>query len=85
MTTLVQRNARPIQHGAPTRLFDVGQAVRLKGNPGVGPKTGEIYVTPTLPPRGNLPQYRIRSDAEPHERVVTEERLEPVDDVLDAE
>ena len=84
MTTLMQRNARPIQHGATTRLFEIGQAVRLKGGPGTGPKTGEVYhVTRTLPPRGNSPQYRIRSDAEPHERVVTEDRLEPVDAVSD--
>ncbi|RWL99004.1 MAG: hypothetical protein EOR68_14475 [Mesorhizobium sp.] len=84
MTTLMQRNARPIKHGAPTRLFDIGQAVRLKGGPGIGPKTAEIYrVTRTLPPRGNSPQYRIRSDAEPHERVVTEDGLEPADEVSD--
>ena len=84
MTTLMQRNARPIQHGAPTRLFDIGQAVRLRGGAGAGPKTAEIYrVTRTLPPRGNSPQYRIRSDAETHERVVTEDRLEPVDQVSD--
>ena len=84
MTTLMQRNAQAIQHGAPARLFDIGQAVRLKSGPGTGPKTGEIYhVTRTLPPRGNSPQYRIRSDAEPHERVVTEDRLEPADMVSD--
>ena len=84
MTTLMQRNAQAIQHGAPARLFDIGQAVRLKSGPGAGPKTGEIYhVTRALPPRGNSPQYRIRSDAEPHERVVTEDRLEPVDEVSD--
>ncbi|RUW68762.1 hypothetical protein, partial [Mesorhizobium sp. M1E.F.Ca.ET.063.01.1.1] len=84
MTTLMQRNARPIQHGAPARLFDIGQAVRLKGGLGLGPNTGEIYrITRTLPPRGNSPQYRIRSDAEPHERVVTEDRLEPVDEASD--
>ncbi|RWH73445.1 hypothetical protein [Mesorhizobium sp.] len=84
MTTLMQRNARPIQHGASARLFDIGQAVRLKSGPGTGSKTGEIYhVTRTLPPRGNSPQYRIRSDAEPHERVVTEDGLEPVDAVSD--
>ncbi|WP_430702186.1 hypothetical protein [Mesorhizobium captivum] len=83
MTTLMQRNARPIQHGAPARLFEIGQAVRLKGGVGVGPKTGEIYrITRTLPPRGNSPQYRIRSESEPHERVVTEDRLEPVDTLL---
>lgn len=79
MTTLLQRNARPIQHGPPPRLFDIGQAVRLKGRLGAGPKADEIYrVTATLPPRGGSPQYRIRSDGEPHERVVTEESLERV-------
>ncbi|TPI08728.1 hypothetical protein FJW06_28030 [Mesorhizobium sp. B4-1-3] len=84
MTTLLQRNARPIQHGAPARLFDIGQAVRLKGSLGVGPQTGEIYrVTGTLPSRENSLQYRIRSESEPHERVVTEDRLEPVDEVSD--
>ena len=84
MTTLMQHNARPIQHGAPARLFDIGRAVRLKSGPGSALKTGEIYhVTRTLPPRGSSPQYRIRSDAEPHERVVTEDRLEPVDEVSD--
>ena len=85
MTTLLQRNARPIQHGAPTRLFDIGQAVRLKGGVGVGPKTVEIYrVTGTLPPKGTSPQYRIRSDGEPHERVVTEDRLEATYEVPDS-
>ncbi|TIR17354.1 MAG: hypothetical protein E5X34_24105 [Mesorhizobium sp.] len=84
MITLMQRNARPIRHGAPVRLFDIGQAVRLKSSPGTGPKSGEIYhVTRTLPSRGGSPQYRIRSDAEPHERVVTEDTLQPVDEVSD--
>ena len=76
MTSLMQRNARPIQHGAPARLFDIGQAVRLKGGFGA-PRTEEIYrITRALPPKGNSPQYRIRSDGEPHERVVTEDSLE---------
>lgn len=79
MTTLLQRNARPIRHGAPARLFDIGQAVRLKGGFGTGPRTDEIYhVTGTLPPKGTSPQYRIRSDGEPHERVVTEDSLERI-------
>ena len=79
MTTLLQRNARPIQHGAPARLFDIGQAVRLKGGLGAGSRTDEIYhITRTLPSKGNSPQYRIRSDGEPHERVVTEDRLERI-------
>ncbi|PBB78583.1 hypothetical protein CK218_24185 [Mesorhizobium sp. WSM3879] len=84
MTTLLQRNARPIQHGALARLFDIGQSVRLKGGLGTGPRTGELYrVTLALPPRGNSPQYRIRSDAEPHERVVTEDMLESMDEASD--
>jgi len=76
MITFTQRKARPIHHGAAARLFDVGQAVRLKGGLSLGPKAGEIYrVTATLPPRGNILQYRIRSEGEPHERVVTEDSL----------
>jgi hypothetical protein len=79
MTTLLQRNARPIRHGAPIRLFDIGQAVRMRGGFGAGRKTDEIYhVTGTLPTNGTSPQYRIRSDGEPHERVVTEDSLERI-------
>ena len=32
----------------------------------------------TLPPRGNSPQYRIRSDEERRERVMTQDDLETV-------
>ncbi|SFO34678.1 hypothetical protein SAMN03159463_01703 [Mesorhizobium sp. NFR06] len=79
MTTLMQRNARPIRHGAPPRLFGVGQAVRLKGDFRTPATIADVYhVTATLPPRENSPQYRIRSETEPHERVVTEDRLEAV-------
>jgi len=78
MTSLMRRNARPIRHDAPPRLFGVGQAVRLKGDFRTPAKIADVYhVTAMLPPRENSPQYRIRSDAEPHERVVTEDRLEP--------
>jgi hypothetical protein len=79
MTSLMQRNARLIQHGAPQRLFDIGQSVRLKGGPGAGPRPGETYrITGTLPPKGTSLQYRIRSEGEPYDRVVTEDSLEPV-------
>jgi len=61
-------------------LFNVGQIVRLKSRFGVSPKTAEFYrVTGTLPPRDNSLQYRIRNDGERHERVATEDNLEPVD------
>ena len=39
---------------------------------------GIYHITGTLPPRGEFPQYRIRSDGEPHERVTTQDNLEPV-------
>ena len=79
-TTLMQRNARPIRREAATHLFAVGQAVRLRGNFGTFPKTAEIFrITGRLPPRGDSLQYRIRSDSERHERVTTQDSLEPVD------
>lgn len=79
-TTLMQRNARPVRREAATHLFAVGLAVRLKGGFGTFPKTAEIYrITATLPPRGDSLQYRIRSDGELHERVATQDSLEPVD------
>jgi hypothetical protein len=79
-TTLTQRNARPVRREAVTHLFAVGQAVHLRSNFGTFPKTAEIYrITGTLPPTGNSPQYRIRNDEERHERVTTQDSLEPVD------
>jgi hypothetical protein len=76
----MQRNARPIRREAATHLFTVGQAVRLRGNFGTFPKTAEIFrITGRLPPRGDSLQYRIRSESERHERVTTQDSLEPVD------
>jgi hypothetical protein len=40
----------------------------------------DIYrITGKLPPRGDSLQYRIRNDDERHERVTTQDSLEPVD------
>ncbi|WP_214477555.1 hypothetical protein [Mesorhizobium sp. dw_380] len=79
-TTLMQRGARPVRCEAATHFFAVGQAVRLKSGFGTFPKNAEIYrVTATLPPSGDSPQYRIRSDIELHERVATQDSLEAVD------
>lgn len=36
------------------------------------------HITGTLPPQGGSPQYRIRNDDERHERVTTQDNLEPV-------
>jgi len=57
--------------------FIVGQSVRLRTKFGLSPATAEVYrITGRLPERNNSPQYRIRSDAERHERVATEDDLE---------
>ena len=78
-TTLMQ-HARPMRREAATHLFAVGQAVRLRGNFGTFPKTAELFrVTGMLPPKEDSPQYRIRNQDERHERVTTQDNLEPVD------
>lgn len=70
---------RPVRTDPVLHLFTVGQTVRLKGGFGRQAQTGDIYhVTATLPPNGGSPQYRIRNDAERHERVATQNTLEPV-------
>ena len=78
-STSLQRNARPIRHEAATHLFTTGQIVRLKGGFGLPSQSADTYrITGTLPPRGNSLQYRIRNDDERHERVATQDNLEPV-------
>lgn len=79
-TTIPQRNFHPAGRDPATHLFKVGQAVRLKAGFGrTNPATGVYHVTGTLPPRGNSPQYRVRNDAERHERVTTQDSLEAVE------
>ena len=74
------RNGRPIRREAATHIFAVGQTVRLKdGFLMVPSKLPDTYrITATMPPRGNMLQYRIHSDDERHERVATEDSLEAV-------
>jgi hypothetical protein len=77
-TSILQRNARRIRREAATHLFTIGQVVRLKSGFGMVSHAADIYhITSTLPPRGDSPQYRIRNDDERHERVVTQDSLEP--------
>lgn len=72
-------SSRPRRREAATHLFDVGQTVRLKGGFGLLSQSAGVYqITARLPPRGNSPQYRIRSDGERHERVATQDSLETV-------
>jgi hypothetical protein len=69
----------PAPRRSAEHLYSVGQAVRLKAGFGLPLRAGEIYrITATLPLRDSAPQYRIRSEGEPHERVTTEDNLELV-------
>jgi len=78
-TSTLQRHHRPAARDAATHLFAVGQSVRLKGGFGGPTLPRDIYhITATLPPRADSPQYRIRNDAERHERVTTQDNLEAV-------
>ena len=77
--TSIRRTTRPIRQEAPTHLFTVGQTVRLRSGFGRLSLPVDIYhITGTLPPWGGSPQYRIRNDEERHERVTTQDSLEPV-------
>ncbi len=72
-------DARPVRRDGATHLFAVGQAVRMKVGLGGSTLSSDIYhITGTLPPRGDSPQYRIRNDDERHERVITQESIEPL-------
>ncbi|MCW2273762.1 hypothetical protein GJ654_16975 [Rhodoblastus acidophilus] len=76
---IYRRNTPVASHlGAPHR-FTVGQAVRLKGGFAQRAQAPGVYhITRTLPPLGESPQYRIRSDGESHERLASQNELEAV-------
>lgn len=79
-TNPIRRTIRPTRHDAPAHLFAIGQAVRLKDGFVRPALSVDIYrITGRLPARGDSLQYRIRNDDERHERVTTQDSLEPVD------
>lgn len=72
-------NGRPTRREAATHRYSLGQSVRLKRSFNTIQESREIYqITARLPPRGGSLQYRIRSEAERHERMATEDSLDPV-------
>jgi hypothetical protein len=74
----LRRSARPIRPVTGTHLFAIGQLVRLRSGFGSS-RSAQVYrITGTLPPRADSAQYRIRNDDERHERVTTQDNLEPV-------
>jgi hypothetical protein len=70
------RFKRSLHSHPETHAFAIGQAVRLKG--GFLRSGNTFFVTATLPPIGDSPQYRIRNDTEKFERMATQADLEPV-------
>lgn len=84
--TARQRNALLPRGDTASHLFIVGQSVRLKpefmtpASKSPASKSSGIYrITRALPAEGNLLQYRIRNEEEPHERVANQDSLEAVD------
>ena len=65
-------------HNAPlVHRFSVGAMVRLsRGGPLPNAVTGPYEVLATLPERDGDLQYRIKSDREPFQRIMTENELE---------
>jgi hypothetical protein len=57
--------------------FVVGQRVRFLPDWFIDPTTeGEYTVVRLFPKEGHLPQYRIKSEEDGHERMVLEDRLD---------
>ena len=56
--------------------FEVGQTVMYIAPFSHAAAAADYKVTHLLPPEGNDYQYRIKSAAEPHERVVKESQLQ---------
>ncbi|MFZ1150692.1 MAG: hypothetical protein WAR76_13280 [Xanthobacteraceae bacterium] len=59
--------------------FKIGQSVNYTSGPfGAGSASGVYQITQLLPPEGDDFQYKIKSAAEPHERVAKESQLDRV-------
>jgi hypothetical protein len=56
--------------------FKTGQTVRVIPGPNVGNARGNFKVVRVLPTEHGINQYRIKSDTDGHERVVTESQVD---------
>jgi hypothetical protein len=78
MLNNLRPEAHPVRTDTSPHAFKVGQAVRVRSEYLQRFQKVEIYrIVGKLPPLGESPQYRIRSEGEPYERVVTQDKLEP--------
>ena len=65
------------EHMMAAHKFNIGQAVQFSPDRrNDGSARGRYTVVRLLPEEGNVPQYRIKSKADGHERVVLEIQLE---------
>ena len=79
MNTNLRNGTRAVGAEMVPHAFPIGQAVRLRSDFLQRSQKVDIYrVIGHLPPLGELPQYRIRSEGEPHDRIATQDRLEAV-------
>lgn len=60
---------------AAAHKFDVGQSVRIASGLNAVAAPGPFIVVRVLPTEHGIHQYRIRSEVDGHERVVTEEQV----------
>ena len=58
--------------------FKIGQSVNYTSGPFGASASGVYQITQLLPPEGDDFQYKIKSAAEPHERVAKESQLDRV-------
>ena len=65
-----------MEEGVSNHKFKIGQSVNYtSGLSGVGSASSVYKITRLLPPEGDDFQYKIKSPAEPHERVAKESQL----------
>jgi hypothetical protein len=63
----------------PAHRFAIGQSVHLRTRLGFSPHAAGSYrIIGLLPASENSPQYRIRSDAESHDRLAMEDDLDEI-------
>lgn len=75
----MSRPTHPNRPEPATHLFEVGQSVRFRNRLDRPSRSADVFqITRRLPDGGGALQYRIRSEAERHERVTTEDMLEAV-------
>lgn len=64
----------------PTHLYAVGDRVSLDSTMRNSADRADVFVVKTrMPHVGTQLQYRVKTDGEPYDRVVTEGQLTPVD------